>query len=273
MADVGLHDFLGLVRCAGMRPAAGLVIRRALRRRNAERVHIGELGDWVLVRPCDSDVFVLSQIFGWHDYRIPAHASRALRLLSAEWLSEGMTPVIVDGGANVGYSARYFAMEYPEARVIAVEPDPNSFSVLVETSKGCPRITPVHGALWSADGEARLSTREGWSWAGIVNDEAGAAVPAFRIEALLARCPKARLLILKLDVEGAEKEICAASTDILRGVPCIVLEPHDWLFPGRACMAPLFAALAQMVFDTLVVGEIVVFLSPDLTRGPGSAGR
>src|SRR5947207_4551918 len=38
-------------------------------------------------------------------------------------LGSGKIPIIIDAGANIGLSARWFATRYPHARVYAVEPD------------------------------------------------------------------------------------------------------------------------------------------------------
>jgi len=43
------------------------------------------------------------------------------------------------------------------------------------------------------------------------------------------------LLVLKMDVEGAELE-ATRDGKILKDAPCVIVEPHDFMFPGRDCL-------------------------------------
>src|SRR5258706_10771593 len=45
---------------------------------------------------------------------------------------ETETPLIIDGGANVGVSTLYFKRLFPRSRVIAFEADPQTFEALAE---------------------------------------------------------------------------------------------------------------------------------------------
>jgi hypothetical protein len=76
------------------------------------------------VRGRDSDIATLRQVFGEQEYRlkIPAIEAR-LEQRYRQMLAAGQVPVIIDAGANVGAAARWFHQAFPEARVIAVEPD------------------------------------------------------------------------------------------------------------------------------------------------------
>ena len=53
-----------------------------------------------------------------------------LREVAANWQTAGIKPVIVDAGANVGYSALYFASLFPGVCVLAVEANRTSFEIL-----------------------------------------------------------------------------------------------------------------------------------------------
>jgi len=47
---------------------------------------------------------------------------------------------------------------------------------------------------------------------------------------------------------------------ILRSCPVILIEPHDFMLPGKACLAPLLSALEGQDRDVLISGENLVFL-------------
>ncbi len=93
--------------------------RRAVSRRDGTRPYFLLYSKYakhpVRCRPNTSDVEVFKQIFAWREYRCLDDVHDA--------------SLIIDCGANVGYSAVYFLTRYPNARVIAVEPDADNFSV------------------------------------------------------------------------------------------------------------------------------------------------
>jgi FkbM family methyltransferase len=227
-------------------------------------------GHQLLVRPTDSDLFVISQVFGHCEYEIGKLGRDALSRLAAEWRKEGIVPVIVDAGANVGYSSIFFRDQYPDAIVMAVEPDREAFEALASNCAGLERIMPVYGALWSHDGEVALVNSDAPSWARAVSD--GQGVPAITLNSLLARLPKARLLMLKMDIEGAELE-ATRDVRILKDVPCVIVEPHDFLFPGRGCLSHVYSSLTMggRSIDSLVNGENLIFLGSELFAAGASS--
>jgi FkbM family methyltransferase len=173
--------------------------------------------------------------------------------------------VIIDAGADVGYSALDFAERFPDAVVIAVEPDPEAFAKLVANCIGEPRIQPVHAAVWSHEaGVSLLASAAPGAWASRV---AGCgATPSRTLAGLLALVPDGRSLIIKLDIEGAEREVCAASGEELRQAPCLMVEPHDALAPGSACLSALYRALAGRQVDTLLRGAHLIIYASSLVQ-------
>ena len=64
--------------------------------------------------------------------------------------------VIVDAGANIGLSSVFYANEFPEARIIAIEPEASNYEMLLKNIAPYPGITPVHAALWKENGTLNL---------------------------------------------------------------------------------------------------------------------
>jgi FkbM family methyltransferase len=259
---------VGLIRAVGAFKAFQILLYRALRLPSAVAVVPRHAGTRVALRPRESDLFVASQIFGWQEYGIDPARQDAIRKLGRRQLEQGDVPVIVDAGANVGYSALYFAGSYPEALVLALEPDPVTFSVLQQNCAGHDRIRPMHAALWCHDMGVELAGAEFDSWSRRVEEgddgHPGFPVPSIRLDQLLSTIPSSRLLILKLDIEGAEREVCEASPDTIRAAPCILVEPHDFKFPGAGCLTPLFNAIAGKRVDILLSGENLLIFDSDL---------
>lgn len=248
-------EFLrGLVQAVGVRAATNILARRVLRRASPVKVTSGRAS--IKLRPSDSDLHVAAQIFGLREYEIGDMRQQRLNDLAAAWRRAGKVPVIVDGGANVGYSSIFLANAYRDAVVLAVEPDEQSFDLLVENCAAFDSIIPVRGALWSHDHGVSLQNLDAASWGRAVKD--GGSTPSFTLDTLLARIPEAQPLVLKLDIEGGERDVCAASPDLVRAFACIMVEPHDWLYPGAGSLSSLFAAVAGKEMDTLLLGEILI---------------
>lgn len=259
-----LSHIRALNDAVGPLQAAGILAGRALGR---DRVSVRCRGRSFVVRPTNSDLFVLGQIFGSKDYDLGDMLTSRLNALARVSREVGRTPVIVDAGANVGYSAAYFATTFPDATVLAVEADRATFEIMKENVAGLGNVLPVNAAIWSHErGVSFGSSDKNGSWAHHVSDDAG-ATPSIRLGKLLEAVPDAAPLIVKIDIEGGEKEMCRAARDVLRHTPCIVVEPHDFMLPGAACLSPLLEALSGRELDTLVRGENIVFCDSALRRG------
>jgi FkbM family methyltransferase len=263
-----MHHIAGLNRAIGSARTLDVLVRRLLHRRGPVRAHLRESRQIIEIDPLDSDLFVASQIFGYKEYSVGAAITGRLNAHAAALRKSGGTPVIIDGGANVGYSALYFADTFPEALVVALEPDEQAVAALRRNTGGHPRIRPIHAALWSHADGVRLQADSAGSWGSFVGDQ-GQLTPSVTLHGLFAENPDWEPLIVKLDIEGAEKTVVAASPDVFRSALCIMIEPHDWRLYGGACLAPLFKLLADRPMDTFVNGENLLLIdSPLIAGGP-----
>lgn len=253
-----------LITAVGKTNALRILCRRALKAK--AEVNIKLRGRELLVRPCDSDLFVIGQIFGKQEYNLGRYENR-LRTLCKNWIVEGYKPVIIDVGANVGYSAIYFAEKFPEATVLAIEADQETYKLMLRNIEGIQNVTPLNVAVWShEDGVDFSSSNELGSWAGRVGGGQG-IVPSMLLRNTFTTIPNAMPLIIKLDVEGAEKEIAEEARDLLADVPCILVEPHDFMLPGSGVLSPMFEALSGRKIDTILGEEVIMFFESRLMSG------
>jgi FkbM family methyltransferase len=187
----------------------------------------------IYLRIRKSDVGVFKQIFIDREYDFPV---------------ADHPRVIVDAGANVGLTSVFFANKFPQARIFSMEPDAENFVMLVRNVSRYPQITPIWGALWHCHemvgvthrhhGSAGLqvhSTREtGATGAG------GSLVKCFTIPDLVNAYSLDRINLLKVDIEGSERDIFATSAAWIDAVDTIFIELHDRYTPG--CSEAVFAA-------------------------------
>jgi FkbM family methyltransferase len=159
-------------------------------------------------------------------------------LLGGEYAMElPFSPLtIVDAGANAGIAALYYANKYPAATIVAVEPEPSNFQALVRNCQEYPNIVPVQAALWDVDGEVHLGqtsevpASQYNKWAFQVADK-GFAVRAITMSTLMAETGIETIDLLKMDIEGAEKEVFE-SAEWMNRVSAVAIELHDQIKPG-----------------------------------------
>lgn len=151
--------------------------------------------------------------------------------------------LIVDCGANIGASVVYFAKTFPDARIIALEPEPDNFSLLVRNATPFgERVTSWGKAIAAKPGTVRLTDPGLGEWgyrAGSAADgQLLADVEAVTIDNVLESLPEARPFVLKVDIEGAEAELFTTCGATLNRFPVVIVELHDWMYPGRRVSAP-----------------------------------
>jgi FkbM family methyltransferase len=143
--------------------------------------------------------------------------------------------LIIDCGANVGYSAAYLLTRFPHAELIAVEPDSGNFEVMETNLQPYgDRATGLHAAVWSHPAKLAIVDepyRDGRSWA-IQVREAEPHEPfdaeGLDVGTLLARSRHERISILKMDIEGAEAVVFSSNYETwLDAVDTLVIELHD----------------------------------------------
>jgi FkbM family methyltransferase len=145
--------------------------------------------------------------------------------------------VIIDVGANVGTSAVYFTKRYPNAKVLAIEPEQENYSILLRNTKKYQNIIPIRTALWGEKStraiQDRLTGPWGYTLAETTNKTKSTdqRVECTTIDALLNDYNLNHIDILKMDIEGSEKSVFEHCESWIDKVNIIVAELHD-----RICM-------------------------------------
>ena len=136
-------------------------------------------------------------------------------------------PRIIDAGANIGLSVRYFKRMYPQATVIAYEPDTAVFQILKRNVGDLPGVELRQAAAWVEDTElsfysdTRLAGSIGLDYWGDAN------VIKVKAERLRDELVKAPVDFLKIDIEGAENSVMFDIEDQLDRVDHLFFEYHS----------------------------------------------
>jgi len=186
----------------------------------------------------------------------------------------GRTPVIVDCGANIGISAIWFADRFPDATILAVEPEPANHALLQRNTAAHPNIVAIRAAVSDHRGRVSLTNDGGEAWGWATREAEDGDVETVTVGDLLARVPDGAPLIVKIDIEGGEVDLFRSATEWTRETPLIVFEDHDWMLPGRGTFAAVMKRLVDEPRDYFRRGENTFAFSHALLeptdRGAGS---
>ena len=162
--------------------------------------------------------------------------------------------IIVDCGANVGYTSAYLLSRFPDARVVAIEPFPANAEICRRNlAPYGRRATVIEAAVWSHNGRLVLDHAGGNEWgvrvrtarAGEVGDIEAIDLPSLGLN---------HIDLLKVDIEGSEANLFANGTDRwLPRVSNIAIELH-----GTECQERFRSAMAGYRYMPLRSGELTI---------------
>jgi FkbM family methyltransferase len=173
---------------------------------------------------------------------------------------------IIDCGANVGFASAFLLSRFPDASLVAIEPDADTFRILERNlAPYGPRVRAEQAGVWSHATDLRIEERPyrgGGAWTRQVRPCVPGEVPtlhAVDIPTVLAQSGRDRISILKIDIEGAEHTVFSAPNvaSWLPLVDCLVIELHDDTHFGP-CTEVFQRAIADQPFDVSQVGELTV---------------
>jgi FkbM family methyltransferase len=227
---------------------ASLVRERARFARNELRpgpatavYRLRESGVAVAIRHHTGDVMVLDEIFSQREYELPKPVRTAL--------SEVPGPLeVLDLGANIGLFGAWLLGRFPDARIVAFEPDPGNAA--------------VHRQTIAANEDA-----EGWRLIEAFAAAAPGSVPfvsgshatsrqshgenAIAVEAVDVFGYMEGIDLLKIDIEGAEWPLLADPRFRQTPARAIVVEYHSDNCPHPDAASAAAEALEAAGYETL----------------------
>ena len=136
-------------------------------------------------------------------------------------------PLIIDGGANIGLSSLYFKYLYPKSNLICFEADPICFQRLTNNMKvnGFDDTTLLQKAIWINDNGVAFRSIGSEGSRIDENDFVNTKiVPSISFSKYLNQFDK--IDFLKLDIEGAEFNVCTAEDFPFHKIQNFFLEYH-----------------------------------------------
>ena len=240
--------FVELVRFFGFKNGFLLILKIVLSKKNdVIKVNVQNFKNSVAIRKADSDLEIFFQVFCDLQYDFT-------------YFLNYNPKNIIDCGANVGYSALFFADKFPGAKIICVEPAASNFQQLEFNTRGYTDITLLHAGIWYKNGTVSIKKEDEWAASFEVqeiNDASSSSLRGITIDQIAKENQFETIDILKIDIEGAEFELFSNNPhQWLSITKCIVIELHDFMKKGTSQV--FFKEMAVYNWKTVIKGENII---------------
>jgi FkbM family methyltransferase len=170
---------------------------------------------------------------------------------------------IIDGGANIGLTSVFFANKFPNANIVAVEPEKENFQMLQKNTNSYSNISLLNAGIWDHNtflsvvdegkGNNAFTVKEV-----PVNTEH--AIKALSVYEIMKQQNWSTIDILKLDIEGTEKNIFEKNYESwLPFVRVLIVELHDRMIEGSS--EAVFNTISKYNFSKEIKGENHIFFN------------
>ncbi|MTI29986.1 FkbM family methyltransferase, partial [Xanthovirga aplysinae] len=238
-----MGSFSNLLKHYGLK---GLEIYFQLKTNRTNKIFLPKIEAPISLRPGTTDIPTFKQVFVYREYEYPINF---------------VPKVIIDAGANIGLSAVYFANKFRNAHIYSIEPETNNFKLLKQNVSPYTTVTPIQAALWNSSSDLGVIDKGLGEWGFMVEERNKGetsnkinSIKSVTIKDLLQSFKIKEIDILKIDIEGAEKELFESNfEDWLPRVKCLMIELHDRMKAG--CSKSFFKAISRFNFSYDQKGE------------------
>lgn len=166
-----------------------------------------------------------------------------------QFQTDNPKPFIIDAGANIGLATLYFKLLFPQARIIAFEPDPKACAALRNnlTINETTNVEVIEKGLAKNAGTVKFYA-EGADGGHIVNDVDKDQLITIETVRLSDYLQDQLVDFLKIDIEGAELEVLEESAPYLKQVKRLFVEYHG-LATNTKSLDRLLALLSEAGFS------------------------
>ncbi|MBC7413297.1 MAG: FkbM family methyltransferase [Bacteroidia bacterium] len=176
-----------------------------------------------------SDYSVFKQIFNFKEYDL------VLSLIKLNSNTTKENTIIIDAGANVGYTSSYFAHNLNSVSIYGVEPSVHNCEIYAENIKTIPtpQSVKIYNAALSEKQGVHYSIerdfRDKKDWSITTNENTNGEIKGISISEIINKNNLKYITLLKIDIEGAERFIFKTENDLsfLKITQIIAIEIHD----------------------------------------------
>ena len=199
-----------------------------------------------------SDCFTIFDVFAYQNYSV---SSKWQSYLDQYLRKTELKPIIVDLGANLGFSSLYFRQFFEDSYIVGVEPSDTAarLCTLHGVNEMCIGVIGTGTIAYLDDGFASYEKKISAS---------GVPVEVISEKDLMASTTGYEPFILKVDIEGAEEVLFENYKDFVGKFKVIFVELHDWFNTERPHSLPLwnFLSNSQKEYNVLIRGDVLCLI-------------
>ncbi len=212
-----------------------------------------------LHRGTKADHGVIQQMFKSQDYSLhKLGRGREIFQLYQAQLAAGLRPLILDAGSNIGASIVWFSITFPGAHIVGIEPDADNYALLQKNTVDL-NVDIYQAAIGSQDAKVSLVDPGEGEWGYRTELDVNGLTKMIGAGRLLADMQQQGYVpfLVKIDIEGGERELFSANVDWIDSFPILIIELHDWLLPKQRTSEIFLKAISSRNRDFLYFGENV----------------
>lgn len=175
-----------------------------------------------------SDYEVFKQIFNYREYDIVLKMMNLNPNLQKE-------KIIIDAGANVGYTSIFFSNYLESVKIYGIEPSYTNLEIFNENRKFLTKPENVKTYYRALSEKSNMTFkierdfRDKRDWAITTKEDDNGEIKSITIEEIIQENNLEYISLLKIDIEGAERFIFKKKNDFsfLKKTEIIAIEIHD----------------------------------------------
>ena|GEM_PF-588514 len=208
-------------------------------------------------RPGTTDIEVIRYVFKQQAFSITRlQRWPEIRAFLETQHKRGSRPLIVDAGAHIGISTVFFALMFPTALVIAIEPEEGNFRLLSKNTEGL-NVRCIQAGLSSEAQRAKVLDPGDGHWAfRTERTDSEDGLPCVTLNSLYEEFCGSQVFpfLVKINIEGAEEELFTRNTDWVQNTGMIIIELHDKIMPRKAVSRPFLKCVSALDRDFVYAG-------------------
>jgi FkbM family methyltransferase len=235
--------------------------------RRERHMFVASVGRTLALRA--ADMGTMTEVFFGRHYDL----DRAPRQAAAfhAYARSVAAPLIIDCGANIGLSAVWFRHRFPTAAIYAIEPAQENVALMQQNIRGLADIHLVSGAVWHEPAMMAFDYRDDNPPGAQLAASGERQVRCYAIAEIIEMAGGRDPLIVKIDIEGAERGLFSGNTDWVKRTKLIIIETHDWLFPFQGSSLPFWLCMARERFDIVPIDANIFCFNRNLATRPDRA--
>ena len=173
--------------------------------------------------------------------------------------SQTKTPLIVDCGSNIGASTYYFNKTYGLSKIISIEADEKNFQLLSKNID-IDNVVKNFNAVSSVNEKYSIANKTKDPRAISFLADKDGNVNSITINDILKLYPNDKFnpFIIKIDIEGGEKNLFEKNVEWVEKFKIIIIEPHDWMYPKKNLFKNFLEKIAHLDRDFVILNENIV---------------